>query len=325
MATSVCVYPLSPSYLPLHRYLYYLSLSISVLYPTPPPLVKGAFAFSLTYSSTASLYTFLIAGIHAPNHIINLDIFALWAILSTASIVVLPMMQWSKNLQGTGSGGARPIIRIWGVLVIASTICVYVLLLKAKGAVEQVHIEDSGKEICWSGFSKPKLLLRNPEDVLLAANDVVFGKVYGWVVRRVAGLVFLPAGFGLISCLVTILPNPVRNIDHEDRSPLGDFPTLAAGNTFSFWSAARNGFVHLRNAVVALTPLLFIPTLVLNEYYLFQKSNEGIPEGEKIYEIGQWGIFVGAGFIAAAALINSIVGKAKTKEGEIGDLSSYNV
>jgi hypothetical protein len=64
--SSICIYPISPAYEVLHRYLYYTSLILSVLYPTPPPLVKGAFAYSLTISSTASLYAILILAMPLP-------------------------------------------------------------------------------------------------------------------------------------------------------------------------------------------------------------------------------------------------------------------
>src|ERR1700738_2818470 len=129
MATpsSICVYPLSPTYLILHRYLYYLSLILSVLYPTPPPLVKGAFAFSLTYSSTAALYAILIVAVPEAN-IVNLDIFGLWAVLSAACIVILPLLIWTSHLQSSGSRSGRPIIRIWGLLVVVGAACTFSLL-----------------------------------------------------------------------------------------------------------------------------------------------------------------------------------------------------
>lgn len=312
--TTICVYSLSPIYLPLHRYLYYVSLIISVLYPTPPPLVKGAFAFSLTYSSTASLYAFLITAIHPYGHIVNLDIFGLWAILSSAAIIVLPLLQWTKNLKGAGSASARPIIRIWGVLIIAATICIFVLLIKWKRIVDGGSDENWNKETCRSISSTtemPNLRLRNPEAILQAVYNLVFGRSYDWIMWRVSGLVFLPAAFGFITCLLTI----GHNSPTDDGDGATSFRSTSSESTFS--SATQSGFIHLRKFVVCLTPLLLIPTIVLNEFYLLKGRKTGVIEGEKSYEVGQWGIWACAGLVGVAALVNSIAGKPKETETKI--------
>jgi hypothetical protein len=323
--SSICVYPLSPTYLPLHRYLYYVSLTLSVLYPTPPPLVKGAFAFSLSYSSTAALYAFLVTAIYPYGPIVNLDIFGLWAILSSATIVILPLLQWTKNLKGAGSASARPIIRIWGVLVIVATICIFVLLAKLKPIIDQSEDLEGVIGTCQlisSSSETPRLRLRNPEDVLLAAYEPVFGQIFDWIIRRISGLVFLPATFGLITCLFTVVHHPPMH--QEDRTVHGDFPSTSTEPTLFF--AVQNGFVYLRTVVVCLTPLLLIPTIVINEFYLMKGRETGLIEGEKIYEVGQWGVWVGAGLVGAAALVNSIARKTKRTEtkvvigGGIGDV-----
>lgn len=306
--TLICVYPLSPTYLPLHRFLYYISIMISVLYPTPPPLVKGAFAFSLTYSSTAALYVFLIAGIHQ-YQTVNLDIFGLWAILSSAAITVLPLLLWAKNLKGAGSASARPIIRIWGVLVIAATICIYVLLIKWRLAVDHSEGQNSNNGFCreLAVRSGSKIHLRNPEDVLVAEYDPVFGQIYNWIIQRVSGLVFFPAAFGLITSFVTVVHDPP--IYKEDLTGLGDFP--AATTEPTSFSALQNCYAHLRKLVLCLTPLFLVATMVINELYLLKDRGTGLLEGERIYEVGQWGIWAGAGLVGAAALVNSVVAKPK--------------
>lgn len=308
-SASICVYPLSSPYLPLHRYLYYTSLIISLLYPTPPPLVKGAFAYSLTYASTAAVYTFAIAGVHSPKQIVNLDLFGLWAVLSSASIAVLPFLQWNKNLQNGANRGGRSIVRIWGVLVIAASICIYVLLLRSKGSIEQYS------DKCQQAIAeaqREKLLLRNPMDIIEADYARTFGTMYGWITHRIAALVFIPAAFGLLSCAVTaIKTTPVH--DQEEES--WDHLTAASAGKLSIFSAMRYGFVQLRDLTVCLTPLLVISTIVINELYLLRGS--GAPEGEQIYEVGQWGIFVGAGLVGAAATVNAAVGQPNRQGDDI--------
>ncbi|KAH8597701.1 hypothetical protein B0O99DRAFT_684417 [Bisporella sp. PMI_857] len=314
--THICVYPLSPTYLPFHRYLYYLSIIISVLYPTPPPLVKGAFAFSLTYSSTAAIYAILIIALPT-NHVISLDIFGLWAVLSTASVLALPLLQWTKNLRSN----ARPIIRIWGALVIAATICIYVLLLRSKEAVKLSGGEDWDLERCWADNDPPKLKLRDPEDTHIATSEPVFGYFYGLIVERVAGLVIMPLVFGAISCLFAINLSQPRQIQRArlayTNTPITSIEHEQTGR-LPIFSSVQNAFVQLRKVVLALTPLMFVPTLVINEMFLLRNYGKGILEEEKMYEVGQWGIFVGAGLVAVAALISEVAGKTKRRVNEFG-------
>jgi hypothetical protein len=303
---SICVYPLSPPYLPSHRYLYYVSLIISLLYPTPPPLVKGAFAFSLAYASTAAVYAFAIAGVSTSSQVVNLDLFGLWAILSSASIAVLPFLEWNKNLQDRANKGSRSIVRLWGLLVIAAMIYIYVSMLKAKARFQYDIPQGLDFDQCQlliKELGRAKLKLRNPEDILAADYSRIFGTMYGWITSRISGLVFLPTAFGLISCVFTIIrQTPVR---HEENA-LGDFVDQSGHYTCVGF---RNAFLQLNQLAVYLTPLLIIPTIVLNELYLLKGG--GLPEGEKIYEIGQWGIFAGAGLVGAAALVNAVLGTAK--------------
>lgn len=260
----------------------------------------------MTYSSTAAVYAFAIAGVHSSKEIVNLDIFGLWAILSSASISILPLLQWNKNFQHGANKGGRSIVRIWGVLVIAAMICIYVMLLQSKHDVAQGETVEQCRLLVKKS-SSAKSLLRNPEDVLSAAYPRIFGTMYGWITRRISGLVFLPTAFGL----VTIMRE--SSIYHAEENRLGDFPV--AGGDFTIFKSLRSGFVTLRTLVVYMTPLFLIPTIVLNELYL--SKNGGVPEGEKIYEVGQWGVFVGAGLVGVAALINFLVGEIKRKEREI--------
>ena len=294
----LCVYPLSPTYLPTHRYLYYNALAISVLYPRPPPFVKGAFAFALTYSSTAAIYAILIIAIRSPN-VLNLDMFGLWAVLSPASIAILPLLQYSKSV----SGGGRPILRTWGVLIIAASICAFVFLVRLKG-IAGYH--DGYEQTCISNPPGLKYRLRIPEITASVSYEDVFGYYYDLIVARGAPLTLVPMIFGTITCLVTI--SPVR-----ERAPWDLEVNL---NPYAEEAPSRNipralkiGFHHLRAAVLYLSPMFLIPTVVINELYLMRDKEKEIPEMEKVYEIGQWGLLLGAGLVAVAALIGEVAGK----------------
>lgn len=218
---------------------------------------------------------------------------------------------------------ARPILRIWGALVIVATIITYVLLVRWDNIVEGTETEHADAERCIFNATLPKLKLRNPEHAHRTAFEPVFGYFYGLIVSHIAGLVFTSIAFGLISCLTTIVGtpsstsktrNPYANQYPYDQAPIAE---VASVGRFSLFSSARNGFVLLRKVVLVLTPLIFIPTLVINEMYLL-KDEDGIPGAEKMYEVGQWGLFVGAGFVAAAALVSSVSGRTKKTVDDLG-------
>jgi hypothetical protein len=320
VASTVCVYPLSPTYLVLHRYLYYLSLILSVLYPTPPPLVKGAFAFSLTYSSTAALYAILILALPlAPTTpILNLDILGLWAVLAPASILILPLLTWSRNLQGTGSKSARPIIRIWGILVLIGAACTFVLLQRAQSIADSVDASAVlNCQTLATDANAQNLRLRDPNYVLSVSYDLIFSPLYSILSARLVPLTFIPLAFGALSSLVTIsLPIPLKSTGQA--SQLSASQGWAGGGLQEVsWSDSmstspltvlRKAFLLLRRMVLYLTPGWLIPVMVVNELYLLRDWPLGIPEAESMYEVGQWGLFAGLGLVSAAAAVSWCAG-----------------
>jgi hypothetical protein len=310
--SSVCVYPLSPTYLVLHRYLYYLSLILSVLYPTPPPLIKGAFAFSLTYSSTAALYSILILALPLPSTtpILNLDVLGLWAVLAPASILVLPLLTWSRNLQGARSKSARPIIRIWGIVVLIGAACTFVLLRKAQDIANSV--DASAVLDCQAlatAANAQKLHLRDPNNVLSVPYGLIFSPLYSILSTRLIPLTFIPLAFGAISSLVTIsLPIPLKT---SSQSWPGHEIFSTDSMSTSPLTGARKAFLLLRRMVLYLTPGWLIPVMVVNELYLLEGWPSGIPEAESMYAVGQWGLFAGLGLVSAAAAVSWIAGRGE--------------
>jgi hypothetical protein len=325
----LCVYPLSPTLLPLHRYLYYISLLLSVLYPTPPPLIKGAFAYSLTTACTASLYSLLIIALpsSSSNAPLNLDIFALFAILSPAAISLLPFLHWNANLAPTSSktghrNPGRVIVRIWGLFVAAGAICAFIGIVRAHSLSP---IENGSIEQCLAP-AHSKLLLRNPEGVETAQYERIFGPLYGYIVRIVSVLTFLPLIFGLVGCL-TNRPYPYFSRPNSSSNPCDNSQdeiyidaTILPHPTSSPLSFLSATYLRLRGLVTALSPGMLIVVLVLNEIFLLKNwgTEEGVPEEEEMFEVGQWGVWVGLGFVSAAAVVNWVVGKGRQRAREYG-------
>jgi hypothetical protein len=315
-APSICVYPLSPTYLILHRYLYYASLLLSVLYPTPPPLIKGAFAYSLIYSSTAALYAVLILAIPPPlsstltaqTQILNLDVLALWAVLSPASILLLPLLCWSRNLRET----ARPIIRIWGIVVLVGTACTFVLLQRSLQIGNSIDTSATGLDCqaLVTAADAQRLRLRDPNQVLSVGYDLIFNSLYSILATRLIPLTFIPLAFGALSSLMTIsLPPTVMSVeDSQSQSWKGIEVSSADSMSTSPFTAVRKVFLLLRRMVLYLTSGWLLPVVVVNELYLLKGWPAGVPEAERMYEVGQWGLFVGLGLVSAAAAVSWFAG-----------------
>lgn len=321
--SSICIYPISPSYALLHRTLYYTSLILSVIYPTPPPLIKGAFAYSLTYSSIAALYAILILALPHPTtsegQIINLDIPALWAVLSPASILLLPLLTWSRSLQSS----ARPIIRIWGILVLVGAACTFALLQQSQSNINSLD-ESTGLNcsVLATAAEAQKLKLRDPNSVLSVSYDRIFGPLYSLLATRLAPLTFIPLFFGALPCLITIatsIPSKSPQTETWHGVEISTTPT-----TTSPLGPFLNVFLTLRLLILYLSPYLLLPVLIVNEVYLLMDwaTSTGIPEAEKVFEVGQWGLWAGLGLVSAAAGVNWLASnrmREVTQVGEVGD------
>jgi hypothetical protein len=296
-----CLYPLSTTYLPFHRYLYYASLFLSVVYPTPPPFIKGAFAFSLTYSATAALYALLIT-CQDISPLANLDIFGLWSVLSAAGTLILPLLAWNKNLNSSSGKSARSIVRIWGVWMTVGSICTLVAMLRTQHVVKFSNTTTNNQAECLSLAQSAKLRfkLRNPPAILVGEYNEIFGPLYDSIINYTIVLAILPLFFGLVCCLITI--RPARPKDTADAWT--ELCVSSSEGNISACDAFRGGYLGIQKIVLVLSPCFFIAVLAINESFLLKKW---IMEAEEMYEVGQWGLLAGLGLVSAAAGVNWVV------------------
>ncbi len=90
--------------------------------------------------------------------------------------------------------------------------------------------------------------------------------------------------------------------------------SAADGMSTSPFRTAREVFLLLRRVVLYLTPGWLLPVLVVNELYLLRGWPAGVPEAEKMYEVGQWGLLAGLGLVSAAAAVSWIAGGSGREE-----------
>jgi len=308
LLTGLCTFPISPTLLPLHRLLYYLSLLVALLYPTPPPLIKGAFAYSLTYAAIAALYSILILALpyaHPLSSPLNLDVLPLWPVLATAAIALPAFLHWNPNLAHRNA--ARPIVRAWGILVTAGAACAFVNLAAFKSVAAAARGPGVPPDWLTSTLQQclavapPARLLRNPAHVALLDPAVLATPLFRRVADVTGPLTFVPLAFGAVACLVTIAP--VRPpAAHDEVFASADLLDDRVATAFGF---LRTAYLRLRRLVVSLTPGCWMVVVVLGEMFLLGTS---LPVTEEAYEVGQWGVWAGLGLVAAAAVVNWVVG-----------------
>ncbi|KAL2870162.1 uncharacterized protein BJX67DRAFT_391426 [Aspergillus lucknowensis] len=111
----LCVYPLSGVYTPLQRILFYTLLAFGVIGRRQRWLVAGALASAMTYCGAGAIQAvFLIAKARSP--VVDLDAYGVFAVTSTGSLLVAPLLAWSTTLQ-TVEREIRMLIVCWAALV----------------------------------------------------------------------------------------------------------------------------------------------------------------------------------------------------------------
>ncbi|KAH8815441.1 hypothetical protein F5884DRAFT_178536 [Xylogone sp. PMI_703] len=313
---SVCVNPVSPNYLIHHRYVYYLSVALPLIYPftsyftgceTPcnPPLVKAAYAYALTYSGTAALYAILLLA--SPRDVdslpINLDIFGVWAVLSVAGCALLAFLQWDRVLRDEKqSKTSRPIFRIWGVWITVGIICVFVALVKSKPDSEGLSALSQVDCLAMAKSQSLHFRLRTPEEVEVRDYDRIFGSEYNHLKHSGAPLMFIALFWGLLCCLFTV-SSPRVTVPCKEE----DCGTPSSKDERFFY--LRRGYTIARRAALFCVPAYLILNIVFNEIYLQKgrRGDGGIPFAEKSYQVGQWGLPVGMSLLTVASVVHLVL------------------
>jgi len=92
----ICVYPVSGQYGLLQRLNYYFLLLAAVLAHSKEWLVGGAFAAVMTYAGVVAVHALVLACISATHHdVLDLDVSGAWSVLSVATVMLVPMLEWS--------------------------------------------------------------------------------------------------------------------------------------------------------------------------------------------------------------------------------------
>lgn len=192
-AFAVCVYPRSVSlhehqsvpkpsslhiqgtYSFLARLLYYCTLIFSLFSTAHLWLVASALASALVYSGAAAVHACLLVW-RGPNPYIENDSWALYAILNTACLVTVPLLNWSGTLRRLGQKaasikdpkalrtnsdvGTRTIVMYWAFLVLIGFLCIWEQVQEGAGD-NNMEYPDMSKVVCSPGTNASMLMSPN--------------------------------------------------------------------------------------------------------------------------------------------------------------------
>lgn len=330
----VCVYPISGAYGALPRFLYYLTLVLAIFGRRQEWIVIGALASALTYAGTTAIHIMTLCT--SRKTIFDLDIQGAWAILSTAALAYITLINWSTTLRNSR---ARIVMVCWGCLV-------GVGLIFGRAALYDTGLSP-GESACHSSegvllLSPSQLLdpsfnctyecfsarkpLREQSETVAIKRAALTGKYFHLSLALIGPVVF--AAYAAVtwdarehspSQLYTRMVISYLNPKHHAEITKSIYKAASEtwyGGYFALlsyvlrerWCVRKLILSYLAIPFFALglaVDLLCIPLLIanvtLNEINLLAA---GLPTNEPPFAIGQWGPIVASLLVVIAAVIN---------------------
>lgn len=333
--TITCVYPLSGQYGLLPRLLYYASLIFAILARRREWLVLGALASALSFAGTASIHG--IALIRSRREVFDLDIYGVWAVLSTGALAYVSMLHWSSALHNFR---ARLVMVIWGCLIGLGLIFVRAAMFDAATGTEPacrsldgsllsspLELPDARWNCTYKCFDVVKPMRERAETVAVSTHPVMDGKYSGLQLILVGPIMFAayisisPQFHGHTPSQIYMRAVFAVILKPSSRDELTKIVYTAAserwyGGYMLFLQFVPKDKVlwrkllYLTTAIPwlaleflmdVLSPVLLILNIILNELNIV---GSGLPQNEAAFAIGQWGPCVSALLIVLASLIN---------------------
>lgn len=285
-----CVYPISGQYGLMPRLLYYFLLLFAVLARRQVWLMAGALGSALTFSGSSALHAVALAATRS-RPLLDMDSFAIWAIVSSGSLSGRLFFDWSETLR---KSPARPVFRIWGFLMIVGVIC----------SAESIFADYADETIClsWGGvlLSSPlglgvtqyqfnctyecfgtRKLFRQPGEIQAVLKQTSVGRhsqifLISLILTFVFGCLFGIIGLAVIA-------------KHEIRHRSAPSHTIT---TETKLVASRYRYV---------APFVWVIIVVLNEVLLL--GGPGVPAVEQPFAVGQWSPWVATTLALLASMV----------------------
>jgi hypothetical protein len=297
--SSLCVYPFSPSYATLPR-LNTLLLLLAVLYgPADNWATKGALAALMTRTAGLALHTFALLGVlewelARPVEIrsFDLDILGAWALLSVVATSIPMMLSWAPSLL---TSKARPLIRIWGVLVAAGALCAYAGVHKIATVVNEGDTCENAMHLPMREYVVP---------VRLPLNDLYMAPPKQQVVRAWDIAALVAVAFGIWTCVRIGRAGIIKS--KSSRNWYGVVGSHQVQDLQFNALTCTPAIVGLEKLVLFAVPVVFYGLVILHELWLWTAT---VPVLEGLDAFEQWSCWVMTGLVVIATVINWLVSR----------------
>ena len=297
--SSICVYPFSPSYATLPR-LNTLLLLLAVLHgPADNWATKGALAALMTRTAGLALHAFALLGVlewelAMPLEIrsFDLDILGTWTLLSVVATSIPMMLSWAPSLLRSK---ARPLVRIWGVLVAAGAVCSYAGVRKIATVVNEADTCENAVRLPMRKDVVPERLALNELFMVPKRQQIV----QAW---DIAALVVL--AFGIWVC---VRRGKVGEVESKpSRNWYGGAGSHEVQKLQFGELICKPAIVGLEKLVLFAVPVVFYGLVILHELWLWTAA---VPVLEGLDAFEQWSCWVMTGLVVIATVINWILSR----------------
>ncbi|KAF8969170.1 hypothetical protein BDZ97DRAFT_1796378 [Flammula alnicola] len=283
---AICGYSLSGGYGPIPRFLYYILLIVSLVFHRVEWLTGSTLGASMIFSSIAAVHAVGLASARGRGTV-DLDIIPVYSITGVAMLIGVPLLVWSRMLR-EAERSVRIVTFSWIGLMFVGVIASLASMKKLPQATQECDLDPtSGALLCNFTCDVPLPMRRGQQIMIIPfqAVDLLDGwsTSYTWLAISLTFMGLVYAGARMHPMEMARQSLRARGISKRLR---------------------RKNANRTANCAVCSPPLsvgLSIAHVVLMEVILLRPH--GVPVGEDMTAIGQWGPLIGAAFALLASII----------------------
>lgn len=315
MMQQLCVAPLSSPYSLLPRAHTY-ALITALLIPLPRGwLFRAALAAFTTRTAIFAIDAAVI--LHAVSRTpgvatepLPLDAIVVLEILGLAVIIACWLLLASHRVN---ESSARPLIRIWALVVTVGSILSFVSVARLGKLVAAGYSGVAKDGHCEGAWMDESDVFGDAEKIRVLG---VMGSKIAWLEQRVG---IPPLVFSAIAVIAIALPRE-RSLAAQRGGTEVTSEEIWGDGVVGIQK--KSGPVKMLLSLLLCTamPAMAILMVVSTEQYLYVKTS-GLRSVEKMSSVGQWGVWVATGAVVLATLINA--GKEKSGLGKASNVDVW--
>ncbi|KAH9481276.1 hypothetical protein JR316_0005798 [Psilocybe cubensis] len=277
----ICAYPLSGGYGPIPRFLYYILLIITLVFHKTKWLVDSTLGASMIFSSIAAVHALALDAAKG-KATVDLDIIPVYAITGVGLVAAIPLMVWSKTLREAETS-ARLLVFLWILVMFTGNMASLASIKKIPSPVP------CDADACTALVCNVTLPLRQSQQIVSVPFHLGSFIIHTW-----STLFSWTAGWLAFMAIIFF---------SEQKRPL-DLARAQLKTNVGSRRFRRKNADRVATCAVCAPPLAVgfcVGHIVVMEVAML--GPRGLPVGENMTAIGQWGPLVGAAFATIASII----------------------